>query len=98
MNQIRNLHEKWYRGNTLSLLTSRKTEIAKYAREPRLQGFLPGTALEKQYLEQKTLVTCTRFSHSMDTIIPESNENFSRDGNEFTKVSRAVGKAESHLY
>ena len=35
VNQTRNLQEKWYRGNTISLLTSRKTEVAKYARGPR---------------------------------------------------------------
>ena len=29
MIQIRNVLQKWYRGNTVSLLTSRKTKIAK---------------------------------------------------------------------
>ena len=32
----------------------------------------------------------------MDTTIPAQNQNFSGDGKEFTKVSRAVGKAQSH--
>ena len=39
----------------------------------------------------------TRFSPSMDSISPVQNENFPGDGKEFTTVSRAVGKAESHL-
>ena len=57
VNQIRNLQEKWYRRNTVFLLTSRNTEIAKYGREPRLQGLLARNALVMQYVEQKTLVT-----------------------------------------
>ena len=40
-----------------SLLTSRRTEIAKYAREPPLQVLLAESALVDQYLEQKNLVT-----------------------------------------
>ena len=55
--QIRNVQEKWYRGGTVSLVTSRKNEIAKCPREPRLQELLAGSALAKQYLEQKSLVT-----------------------------------------
>ena len=39
-----------------------------------------------------------KFSHSMDTILSVQNENFSGDGQEFTRVSRAVGKAEGHLH
>ena len=38
----------------------------------------------------------TRVSHSMDTILSVRNKNFSGDGKEFSKVSRAVGEAESH--
>ena len=57
MIQIRNVPQKRYRESTVSLLTSRKSEIAKYATEPRLQGLLAGNALVMQYLEQKTLVT-----------------------------------------
>ena len=36
------------------------------------------------------------FSHSMDSVLPVQNKNFSGDGNKFTKVSRAVWKAKSH--
>ena len=50
--QIRNLQEEEYRGSTLFLLTSRKTEVAKCGREPRLQGLLAGNALVMQYFEQ----------------------------------------------
>ena len=35
-------------------VVSRKHEIAKYAREPRLQGLLAGNALVMQYFEPKT--------------------------------------------
>ena len=45
------------RKHEVFLLTSRKTEIAKYAREPTLQGLFAGNTLVKQYFEQKTLVT-----------------------------------------
>ena len=44
-------------GSTVFVLTSQKTEIAKYACEPKLQGFPAEDALAKQYLEQKSLVT-----------------------------------------
>ena len=40
----------------------------------------------------------TRFGHSMDADVPVQNENFSRDGKEFTKVSRVVGKAKCYFY
>ena len=40
----------------------------------------------------------TRFNHSMDTILSVCNDNFSGDGKEFTNISRAIGKAENHLY
>ena len=55
--QIRNVLRKWHQRSTVFLLTSRKTTIAKYAREPRSQGLLAGRALAQQYLEQKILVT-----------------------------------------
>ena len=38
-------------------LTSQKTEIAKSANEPKLQGLFPGSELVKRYLEYKMLVT-----------------------------------------
>ena len=37
-------------------------------------------------------------SHSMESILPVQDKNFSGDGKAFTRVSRAVGKVESHLY
>ena len=40
----------------------------------------------------------TRFSHPMDPVVSVQNENFLGYGKKFTKVSRAFGKAESHLY
>ena len=55
--QIRNVLQKLYRGSKIFILTCRKTEIAKSARESRLQGLLAGSALVLQFLEQKTLVT-----------------------------------------
>ena len=48
--QIRNVLPKWYRGSAVIVLTSQKTEIAKSARAPRLQGLLAGSALAMQYL------------------------------------------------
>ena len=52
MTQIRNVLQKWHPGNSVFILTSQKTEIAKYACEPRLQGLLAEVAQAKQYLEQ----------------------------------------------
>ena len=40
----------------------------------------------------------TRSCHSLDAIFSVQNKNISGDGKEFTKVSRAVGKAVSHLH
>ena len=56
-NKTQNLREKWSRASTDFILTSRRTEIAKYAGEPHLQELLAGNAVVKPYLEQKVLVT-----------------------------------------
>ena len=37
--------------------TPRRTKIARFASEPRLQGLLAENALAQPYLEQKNLVT-----------------------------------------
>ena len=55
VNQIRNLQETWYRASTVFLLTSRRTENAKYARGPRSLGLLAEHVV--QYNEQKNAVT-----------------------------------------
>ena len=57
--QIRNVPRKWHqnRGRIVLELTCQKTEIAKCASEPKLQGLLAEDAVAKQYLEQKSLVT-----------------------------------------
>ena len=39
-----------------------------------------------------------RFSNSMDSILSVQDKNFSGDGKEFTDISRANWKAESHLH
>ena len=54
--QIQNLLPKWYRGSTVFFLTSRKTEIAKSARESSLRGLFAGRALAMPYFGQKTSV------------------------------------------
>ena len=40
----------------------------------------------------------TRSCHSMETILSAQNKDFSGDGKEFKKVSRAVTQAKSYLY
>ena len=55
--QIRNVLLKWSQRKTVFTLTSRKTEIAKSARQPRLRGPLAGSALPLPYLKQKSSVT-----------------------------------------
>ena len=97
--------------------TSRRTEIAKYAREPRSQGHLAGGAVPRADIfgdlitaDHKVLneegesrnnhryaVRGKRFDHSMDTSLYVKNENFSVDGEEFTKVSRADEETQSNL-
>ena len=49
--QIRNVLRKWYQnqGSTVFILTSQKTEIAKYACEPRWQSLFAEDVLAKQY-------------------------------------------------
>ena len=48
---IWHIREKWYRVSTASLLTSRKTEVAKYTKGQKLPGHLAEDALVIQYLE-----------------------------------------------
>ena len=57
MTQIRNVPRMWHPGSTVFIFTSQKTDIAKSASEPRLQGLLAGSELVKQYLGQNNLVT-----------------------------------------
>ena len=48
---------KWYRVSTVFSLASRKTEVAKYARGPRLQGlFVRRNVVVIKYFEQNSLV------------------------------------------
>ena len=49
-----------HQGSTVFVHTSRKTKIAKSAREPRLQGLLARSALVMQYFGQRNLVTCSQ--------------------------------------
>ena len=57
VDQLRNLQRKVELGkHSCFTPLPERTEIAKYAREPRLQGLLAGNALVKQYLEQTSLV------------------------------------------
>ena len=51
------LREVWIWVNTVFTLTSRKTEIARSARGPKLQGPRAEDALAEPYLVQKILVT-----------------------------------------
>ena len=44
-NYLQSREQKWYRASIVSLLTSRRTEIATSAWEPRLQGLLAENAL-----------------------------------------------------
>ena len=41
---------------------------------------------------------CTRSCHSVDSILSVQHKDFTRDGEEFTKVPRAVAKTKSYLY
>ena len=50
-------YQKWYQGSTVFVRTCQKTDFARSAREPRIQGLFAGSALAKQYLEQKNSVT-----------------------------------------
>ena len=48
--------KKWYWENPVLIVTSRRTDIAKYARRPSSQELLAGNALAEPYLVQKDLV------------------------------------------
>ena len=122
MTQIRNGLQKWHPGSTVFILTSRKTEIAKSAIEPRLrwlfaQGEMAKTvpqtdkygdviSADHKFLNEggesrdhhRYAVVVQDFGNSMDAMLSVQNEKFSGDGKEFTKVSRTVGKANSHLH
>ena len=45
------------KGSFVFMFTCQKDEIAKYVREPKLQGLLAENALAKQYLGQNSYVT-----------------------------------------
>ena len=54
----------------------------------------------ERWISKQSLI-CNRgagLSLSMDSILSVQSKNFSGDGEEFTKVSRTVGKATSHLH
>ena len=53
MTQIRNVLRKWHQGSTVLILTSRKTEIARSARGPKLKEPRAEDALAESYLVQK---------------------------------------------
>ena len=53
-NQKQQRRKKWNLENTVFIITSRRTEIAKYAREPRSQGRLAGNALGKATLRAES--------------------------------------------
>ena len=44
--------------NTMFILISLRTDIARSVKGPKLQGPHAEDAMAKQYLEQKSLVTC----------------------------------------
>ena len=50
------------------------------------------------WITKQSPVCCrwSRSCHSMDSILPVQNKDFTRDGKEFTKVPWAVAKAESY--
>ena len=52
MTKIWNLLQQWHQGSIVFKVTSRKTEIAKSAREPKLQELLAENAPAIRYLEQ----------------------------------------------
>ena len=56
-NQKQQRRKKWYWENTVFILSSRRTEIAKHAGEPQVQGLFAGNALVMPYRELKKLLT-----------------------------------------
>ena len=54
----------------------------------------------ERWISEQSPIRCrgTRSCHSMDSVLPVQNLNFSGNGKEFTKVSRTVTKAKSYLH
>ena len=75
MTHIWNVLRKWPPRSTVLTLTSQKTEIAKSASEPRLQGLLEEDALAKQYLEQKNFGDFITADHKVFNEGGESRKN-----------------------
>ena len=77
VNQLQGREEKWYRNRarTVFILTSRRTKIARFASEPRLQGLFAENALTQPYLEQKNLVTWITADHKVFNKGCESRDN-----------------------
>ena len=57
VNPLWSRRDEWYRANTVFMLTSRKTEIARSAIGLKLQGQRAEDVLVKSYIVQKILVT-----------------------------------------
>ena len=57
MDDLQSLREVRIWVNTVFILTSQKTEIARSARRPKSQGLRAEDALAEPYLVQKILVT-----------------------------------------
>ena len=64
--------------STFILFTSRKTEIARCAREARLQGLVARNALVMQFFEQKTFVTSSQqiTKFSVEGVNLENNRRY----------------------
>ena len=50
--QIQNIRETWYAASIVFILTSRRTQVANFAKGPKLQGFLAGNAEAKPYFSR----------------------------------------------
>ena len=57
MNYFRGREQKWYRVSTVVIFTSRRTEIAISAGEPKLQVLLAENALVQSCLERGDFIT-----------------------------------------
>ena len=66
---------EWYRASTVLKLTSRRTEIAISASEPKLQGLLAANALVQSCLERKIWVILITADHKVLSEGCESRNN-----------------------
>ena len=91
--------QKWgYKnGSTVFLLTSTKTEWDLFHEQKRLVGDFKTVERKRESRNNHQFAAVVQ-NFTIQWKLPVKNHNFTRDGEEFTKVRRAVTEAKSYSH